>query len=149
MNLKASQRQSEETVIVKNFKFFDLEDSGKVSKKAFVKAVDKIGVVNFSEEVAIIISRIFSRYLTFTTQTNVDLSTTKTWRNRFTIHIESMMTFIVECLPKSQHRTVPKLLQERTIGSLIIHLVKGLVLMIENLHHQEALLDLILPIQLT
>ena len=51
VNLKASQRQSEETVIVKTFKYFDLEDSGKVGKKAFVKAIDKIGVVNFSEEV--------------------------------------------------------------------------------------------------
>lgn len=51
VNLKASQRQSEETVIVKTFRYFDLNDTGRVGKREFVKAVDKIGVVNFSENV--------------------------------------------------------------------------------------------------
>lgn len=51
MNLKASQRQSEETVIVKTFKYFDLNDTGMIGKNEFVKAVDKVGVVNFTEEV--------------------------------------------------------------------------------------------------
>ena len=36
-------------MIVKTFKYFDLNNTGKIDKNEFVKSVDKLGVVNFTE----------------------------------------------------------------------------------------------------
>lgn len=44
LNLKAGSRTSEETVLLKAFKFFDLTNSGKCFKKDFLKVVNKIGI---------------------------------------------------------------------------------------------------------
>ena len=47
--LKTSGHTSEETVLVKAFKYFDLDNSGQCSISDFLKAITKIGITGFSE----------------------------------------------------------------------------------------------------
>ena len=47
--LKSSGHTSEETVLLKAFKYFDLDNSGKCSKDEFLKAISKIGITGFSD----------------------------------------------------------------------------------------------------
>ena len=47
--LKTSGHTSEETVLVKAFKYFDLDNSGQCSIDEFLKAITKIGITGFSE----------------------------------------------------------------------------------------------------
>lgn len=47
--LKTSGHTSEETVLVKAFKYFDLDNSGQCSISEFLKAITKIGITGFSE----------------------------------------------------------------------------------------------------
>ena len=49
MALKTSGHTSEETVLVKAFKYFDLDNSGQCSISEFLKAITKIGITGFSE----------------------------------------------------------------------------------------------------
>ena len=42
---KASGAQSEETVLLKAFKYFDLNNSGAVEPDEFAKAIEKIGIM--------------------------------------------------------------------------------------------------------
>ena len=48
--LKSSGHTTEETVLLKAFKYFDLDNSGHCSKEEFLKAITKIGITGFSEE---------------------------------------------------------------------------------------------------
>ena len=48
--LKSSGHTTEETVLLKAFKYFDLDNSGNCSKDEFLKAITKIGITGFSEE---------------------------------------------------------------------------------------------------
>ena len=45
--LKTSGHTSEETVLVKAFKYFDLDNSGQCSIDEFLKAITKIGITTF------------------------------------------------------------------------------------------------------
>lgn len=47
--LKTSCHTSEETVLVKAFKYFDLDNSGQCSISEFLKAITTIGITGFSE----------------------------------------------------------------------------------------------------
>jgi Ca2+-binding EF-hand superfamily protein len=42
---KASGNQSEETVLLKAFKYFDLNNNGTVEPEEFAKAIEKIGIM--------------------------------------------------------------------------------------------------------
>jgi len=41
---KATGMQSEETTLLKSFKFFDINNSGDLSPDEFAKAIEKIGI---------------------------------------------------------------------------------------------------------
>ena len=49
LNQKCYGNTSEETVLVRAFKYFDLDNSGKCSKDEFLKAISKIGITGFSD----------------------------------------------------------------------------------------------------
>jgi len=49
LNQKATAKSSEEQILLKAFKYFDLDNSGDVDFDEFIKAVDKIGVQAFAE----------------------------------------------------------------------------------------------------
>lgn len=49
LSLKSSGHTTEETVLLKAFKYFDLDNSGRCSQKEFLKAITKIGITGFSE----------------------------------------------------------------------------------------------------
>lgn len=42
---KSSGSQSEETVLMKSFKYFDLNNNGTVEPEEFAKAIEKIGIM--------------------------------------------------------------------------------------------------------
>lgn len=50
LNQKANARTSEEQILLKAFKYFDLNNSGDVTFDEFTKAIEKIGVLTFSEQ---------------------------------------------------------------------------------------------------
>jgi len=50
LSLKTSKFQSEETILLKAFKYFDLDNSGECSKDEFLKAIQKIGITGFTEQ---------------------------------------------------------------------------------------------------
>ena len=50
LNQKAYGNTTEETVLVKNFKYFDLDNTGKSDLDSFLKTINKIGVTSFNEE---------------------------------------------------------------------------------------------------
>jgi Ca2+-binding EF-hand superfamily protein len=45
---KSKNPQQEEALLIISFKFFDLDNSGTISKEEFVKAVEKIGIQIFN-----------------------------------------------------------------------------------------------------
>jgi len=45
LSQKASGHQSEETVLVRSFKYFDLDNSGTIEPEEFAKAIEKIGIM--------------------------------------------------------------------------------------------------------
>ena len=57
--MKTVGSQSEETVLFKAFKYFDLSNSNNCDRKTFIKAVLKIGITGFSDED---LSKVFSFY---------------------------------------------------------------------------------------
>lgn len=50
---KGKASQTDETTLIRAFRYFDLDNSGTVSQDEFLKAVQKIGVTSFENEVAI------------------------------------------------------------------------------------------------
>jgi len=42
---------TEETILLKNFKFFDLDNSGGVDKEEFAKAIEKAGIQFLNKQV--------------------------------------------------------------------------------------------------
>ena len=50
LNQKAFGNTTEETVLVKAFKYFDLDNRGKSDIQCFVKAINKIGVTSFIDD---------------------------------------------------------------------------------------------------
>jgi Ca2+-binding EF-hand superfamily protein len=44
LSQKSASGQSEEAILVKCFKYFDLNNSGTVSRDEFIKSVEKIGI---------------------------------------------------------------------------------------------------------
>lgn len=48
--MKSSGHVTEETVLMKAFKYFDLDNSGYVSKKEFIFAINKIGITGVTEK---------------------------------------------------------------------------------------------------
>jgi len=59
---KSKANQTEETFLVKAFRYFDLNNSGTVSKNEFHKAIQKIGVTSFEDHV---IFSLFPHYLSY------------------------------------------------------------------------------------
>lgn len=51
MNFKASSKVSAESLLLKTFKFFDLNNVGSVPKNEFLRVISKIGVVMCDPEV--------------------------------------------------------------------------------------------------
>lgn len=54
---KASGSQSEETVLMKSFKYFDLNNNGTVEPDEFAKAIEKIGIMIPTKQVSSISGR--------------------------------------------------------------------------------------------
>ena len=50
---KSSGTQSEETVLMKSFKYFDLNNNGTVEPEEFAKAIEKIGIMIPTKQVSI------------------------------------------------------------------------------------------------
>lgn len=48
--LKSDGKQSEETILVKAFKYFDLDNSGECEKEEWIKALNKIGITGFNDQ---------------------------------------------------------------------------------------------------
>ncbi len=51
LSQKATSRLSEEQILLKNFKFFDLNNSGSVSLDEFSKTIEKAGIQILNREV--------------------------------------------------------------------------------------------------
>ena len=49
---KSSGTQSEETVLMKSFKYFDLNNNGTVEPEEFAKAIEKIGIMIPTKQVS-------------------------------------------------------------------------------------------------
>jgi Ca2+-binding EF-hand superfamily protein len=56
LSQKASGSQSEETVLMKAFKYFDLNNNGTVEPEEFAKAIEKIGIMIPTKQVSVIVS---------------------------------------------------------------------------------------------
>lgn len=50
LSLKSNGKQGEESLLVKAFKYFDLDNSGNCSKEEWLKTLSKIGVTGFNEQ---------------------------------------------------------------------------------------------------
>ena len=50
LNQKTYGNITEETVLIKAFKYFDLDNTGKCDELGFLKAINKIGITSFEEE---------------------------------------------------------------------------------------------------
>jgi Ca2+-binding EF-hand superfamily protein len=59
LELKSSGKQSEETLLIKAFKYFDLDNSGECSPDEFLKAVTKLGVTGLDSKQ---LNEIFNAY---------------------------------------------------------------------------------------
>ncbi|CDW79898.1 ef hand family protein [Stylonychia lemnae] len=51
LQLKAQKNQSEENVLFKTFKFYDIQNRGEIQQADFMRAMDKIGLQVFTEDV--------------------------------------------------------------------------------------------------
>ena len=56
LNQKTTAKIPEDAVLLRNFKYFDLNNNGRVDKKEFVKVITKIGVNSFDPQVMHIIA---------------------------------------------------------------------------------------------
>lgn len=50
LSLKSDGKQSEETILVKAFKYFDLDNSGECDRDEWIKALSKIGITGFNDQ---------------------------------------------------------------------------------------------------
>lgn len=50
LSLKSSGKQSEEAILLKSFKYFDLDNSGECEKDEWLKALSKIGITGFNDQ---------------------------------------------------------------------------------------------------
>ena len=50
LNFKSGPHASEETILLKSFKYFDPNNSGTVNLSSFTRAVEKIGIIIFSQK---------------------------------------------------------------------------------------------------
>ena len=57
---KAKANQTEESLLNKSFRYFDLNDSGTVTRNEFIKAIQKIGVLSFEDQVIFILLLLLS-----------------------------------------------------------------------------------------
>lgn len=48
---KTTSHSTEESILLKNFKYFDLNNSGDVSQVEFIKVIEKIGIPIFNKQV--------------------------------------------------------------------------------------------------
>ena len=48
--LKSNGKQSEEAILVKSFKYFDMDNSGECEKDEWIKSLNKIGITGFNEQ---------------------------------------------------------------------------------------------------
>jgi hypothetical protein len=53
LTLKATAHQTEENILLKSLKYFDLNNSGKIDRTNFLKAVEKIGITISNQKVNI------------------------------------------------------------------------------------------------
>lgn len=53
LSQKATPHQGEENILLKSFKYFDLNNSGAVDREEFLKTVEKIGIQIFNKQVQI------------------------------------------------------------------------------------------------
>jgi Ca2+-binding EF-hand superfamily protein len=53
LSQKSSGSQSEESVLMKSFKYFDLNNNGTVEPEEFAKAVEKIGIMIPTRQVSV------------------------------------------------------------------------------------------------
>ena len=61
LNQKAYGNVTEETVLIKAFKYFDLDNTGKSDEECFLKTINKIGVTSFEDDEIIEIFHIYDR----------------------------------------------------------------------------------------
>ena len=54
MAQKSNGMQNEETVLLKSFKYFDLNNNGTVEPNEFAKAVEKIGIMIPTQQVSVV-----------------------------------------------------------------------------------------------
>ena len=59
LNEKSYGSITEETVLVKSFKYFDLDNTGKSDLECFLKTINKIGVTSFEEDEIVEIFHIY------------------------------------------------------------------------------------------
>lgn len=50
LSLKSSGKQSEEAILIKSFKYFDLDNSGECEKEEWLKALQKLGITGFNDQ---------------------------------------------------------------------------------------------------
>ena len=48
--LKSNGKQSEEAILIKSFKYFDMDNSGECEKDEWIKSLNKIGITGFNEQ---------------------------------------------------------------------------------------------------
>lgn len=51
LSQKSTSHHGEETVLMRSFKYFDLDNSGNVSKSEWIRAIERIGVTGFEPDV--------------------------------------------------------------------------------------------------
>ena len=56
LSQKATGSQSEETTLMKAFKYFDLNNNGTVEPEEFAKAIEKIGIMIPTQQVSFAVS---------------------------------------------------------------------------------------------
>ena len=61
LELKSSGHTSDETVLLKAFKYFDLDNSGTCTEKEFIKAIMKIGITGYNEKDLIELFKIYDK----------------------------------------------------------------------------------------
>lgn len=67
MSQKSSSKVNEEAFLLKQFKFFDMDNSGSLTKSEFKKALSKIGIIQEEEVIGLMkkIKKIFRFFSSF------------------------------------------------------------------------------------
>jgi Ca2+-binding EF-hand superfamily protein len=69
LSQKASGVTSEEQVLMKSFKYFDLDNSGQVEPEEFAKAIEKIGIIIPTKAVRILLCSSLRTWMHFSSCT--------------------------------------------------------------------------------